>query len=78
MAADRAIPQVPIRMVIVTLDAHLADAFERARAGLGRALPGLSLSLHIAADFGNDTAAQERARQAWAAARWTHPTPHPS
>jgi magnesium chelatase subunit H len=63
MAAERAVPQVPIRLVIVTLDAHLADAFERARTNLQRDLPGLTLSLHIAADFGTEASAPERARR---------------
>jgi magnesium chelatase subunit H len=51
-----------MRVVITTLDAHLADAFERARLAL-RDVPGLTVSLHIAADFGSDPAAAERARQ---------------
>ncbi len=59
MPADR----IPLRFVVVTLDAHLADAFDRARVGLTRDLPGLTLSLHIAADFGSDPGAAERARQ---------------
>ncbi len=53
---------VPVRFVIVTLDAHLADAFETARRALQRDLPGLTLSMHVAADWDNDPAAAERAR----------------
>ena len=53
-----------VRFVIVTLDAHLADAFERARAALQRAMPSLDMSMHVAADWGSDPAAAERARQA--------------
>ncbi len=62
MAADRSAGKVPIRMTIVTLDAHLADAFEQARVNLARDLPGLTLCLHVAADFGSDAKAAERAR----------------
>ncbi|MFN8715836.1 MAG: DUF3479 domain-containing protein, partial [Gemmatimonadaceae bacterium] len=51
-----------MRVVITTLDAHLADAFARARQGLAN-VPGLQVSMHIAADFGTDPAAAERARQ---------------
>ncbi|MDQ8166655.1 MAG: DUF3479 domain-containing protein, partial [Gemmatimonadota bacterium] len=54
--------RVPVRVVVVTLDAHLADAFERARARLERSLPGLTLQMHVAADFGSDPMAVERAR----------------
>ena len=53
---------VTVRMVLVTLDAHLAGAFARARRELARDLPGLDLRLHIAADWGTDAAAAERCR----------------
>ncbi len=53
---------VPLRFVIVTLDAHLADAFERAKASLQRYLPGLRISMHVAADWGSDPSLAERAR----------------
>ena len=65
MAARKAVQGVhntPVRFVIVTLDAHLADAFERARVTLERDMPGLHLSMHVAADWGNDPAAAQRAR----------------
>jgi magnesium chelatase subunit H len=52
----------PIRVVIVTLDSHLAAATERAQHLLLRELPGLSLSLHAAAEWGDDPAALERCR----------------
>ncbi|NJA90219.1 magnesium chelatase subunit H [Rhodocyclus tenuis] len=51
----------PIRVVIVTLDNHLASAAVRAQANLARELPGLSLTLHAAADFVEDEAARARA-----------------
>jgi magnesium chelatase subunit H len=52
----------PIRVVIVTLDSHLAGAIDRARPALQRAMPGLTLSLHAAAEWGHDSAALERCR----------------
>lgn len=57
-AAER----TPVRVVIVTLDNHLASATERARRILARELPGLALSLHAAADWGDDPEAVERCR----------------
>lgn len=68
MAASRPSSAVAMRLVIVTLDAHLADAFERARIRLAHDLPGLTLQLHIAADFDSDPTASERARRDIAAA----------
>ena len=55
-------PAVPVRFVIVTLDAHLAGAFESARTQLRRELPGLELSLHVQAEWDADAGAVERAR----------------
>jgi magnesium chelatase subunit H len=52
----------PVRVVIVTLDNHLAGATDRARPLLERDLPGLSLSLHAASDWGHDADALERCR----------------
>lgn len=49
-----------IRFVIVTLDAHLAGAFERARQALRRDLPGLDLRMHVAADWDQCAEAVER------------------
>ena len=47
----------PIRVVVVTMDTHLASATERARASLSREIPGLHLSMHAASEYaGNDTA----------------------
>ncbi len=42
----------PVRVVIVTLDSHLASAVERAERTLRKDLPGLALRLHAAADMG--------------------------
>jgi magnesium chelatase subunit H len=59
---------IPVRVVIVTLDAHLAGAFERARTMLRAEVPGLELRMHVAAEYQADPAAAERARADIAAA----------
>jgi magnesium chelatase subunit H len=48
-----------VRVVIVTLDNHLASATDRARRTLRRDIPGLSLTLHAASDW-NEPASLER------------------
>ncbi len=53
---------VPVRVVIVTLNSHLAAPVERARARLQREIPGLELSLHAAAEWAADPTALERAQ----------------
>ncbi|HEY8565929.1 MAG TPA: magnesium chelatase subunit H [Beijerinckiaceae bacterium] len=57
-AADR----TPIRVVIVTLDSHLAGAVDRARVALSAEMPGLHLALHAAADWDGDPNALARCR----------------
>ncbi len=52
----------PIRVVIVTLDNHLSSATERAERALRKGLPGLTLSLHAAAEWASDPDALERCR----------------
>ena len=52
MASKRA--AVPVRVTILTLDAHFAEAFTGARRRLSRELPGLSLSMHVAAEYADD------------------------
>ena len=48
-------PHTPIKVVIVTMDTHLASSVERARRTLGQEFPGLSLSLHAASEYaGNE------------------------
>ncbi|MBB4284375.1 magnesium chelatase subunit H [Roseospira goensis] len=44
----------PIRVVIVTLDGHLSGATERAARTLREDLPGLTLTLHAASEWGDD------------------------
>jgi magnesium chelatase subunit H len=51
---------VPVRVVIVTLDDHLAGTVARAQSLLRSDLPGLTLSLHSAAQWGEDAAALAR------------------
>jgi magnesium chelatase subunit H len=50
----------PIRVVIVTMDTHVASATERARATLKREMPGLSLTVHAASEFAADPAGLQR------------------
>ncbi len=49
-----------LRVVIVTLDNHLASATDRARLALQKEIPGLSLGFHAAAEWDNDPRALER------------------
>ncbi len=44
----------PIRVVIVTMDTHLATATARARARLMRQLPSLRLTMFAASEWAND------------------------
>jgi magnesium chelatase subunit H len=55
-------PASPTRVVLVTMDSHLASAAERANRELARTLPGLSLSVHAAGEWGADGTALERCR----------------
>lgn len=59
-AADPATQPTPMRVVIVTMDNHLASATQRATARLAREVPGLVLSMHTAAEWANDAAALQR------------------
>ena len=49
-----------MRVVLVTMDSHLASAAERANRSLSKAVPGLSLVVHAAADWRDDAAALKR------------------
>ena len=53
----------PVRVVIITLDNHLSSAAERAAGKLRRELPGLALSLHAAAEWGENESKLENCRQ---------------
>ena len=59
-AADR----TSLRFVIVTMDSHLSTATLRARERLAKEMPGLSLEIHAADEWGSDPAALQRCRQA--------------
>ena len=52
-----------LRLVIVTMDTHLASSVERARAVLTRELPGVSVGLHAASEFAGDAKATQACRQ---------------
>ncbi|HUM13453.1 MAG TPA: magnesium chelatase subunit H [Myxococcaceae bacterium] len=52
---------VAARVVLITLDGHIAAAVDRAREELRKDLPGLDLRLHLATDF-HDAAALEACR----------------
>jgi magnesium chelatase subunit H len=54
---------VPVRVVLVTMDSHLVSASARARRRLARIMPGLTLSVHAAAEWGDDPDALERCKQ---------------
>ena len=52
----------PMRVVLVTMDSHLASAAERSSRTLARSMPGLALAVHAASEWGSDDAALERCR----------------
>jgi len=53
-----------LRFVIVTMDSHLSSATLRARQRLSRDLPGLSLEIHAADEWGSDPAGLARCIEA--------------
>jgi magnesium chelatase subunit H len=55
-----AVDTTPLRVVIVTMDSHLAGATSRAHEALAKELPGLQLVVHAADEWGNDPVALER------------------
>ncbi|WP_188850484.1 magnesium chelatase subunit H [Aureimonas glaciei] len=54
---------VPLRVVIVTMDTHLASATERAARLLQRELPGLSIVLHAATEWAGDAERLDHCRR---------------
>lgn len=54
--------QIPIRIVVVTMDGHLSRAASRAQARLKANFPGLSLVVHSADEWGTDDVALDRCR----------------
>ena len=57
-----------MRVVIVTMDSHLASATERANRTLAKQMPGLQLTVHAAAEWGDDPQALARCQADIAAA----------
>ncbi len=61
MHVKKITPSVPgapsLRVVIVTMDSHLSAAATRAEMSLRREIPGLSLAVHAADEWGADPAA---------------------
>jgi magnesium chelatase subunit H len=51
---------VPVRIVLVTMDSHLASAAMRAERELARQLPGLQMAVHAASAWSDDPAALAR------------------
>ncbi len=58
-AAD---PGLPMRVVLVTMDAHLSSAAARAQHELGRLLPGVRLVVHAAAEWDSQPESLARCR----------------
>jgi len=54
----------PIRVVLLTMDHHLASAAMRAEARMRTQIPGLVFDVHMAASWRNDAEALERCRTA--------------
>jgi len=54
MRAEALAPTAPVRVVVVTLDNHLAGAAERAQAKLAKTNPGLTIDFHAASDWDAD------------------------
>ena len=53
----------PVNVVIVTMDSHLSSAAGRAEAALRRELPGLSIAVHAADEWGSDPEALAACRR---------------
>ncbi|RYZ11719.1 MAG: magnesium chelatase subunit H [Comamonadaceae bacterium] len=60
--AESSVPSAGMRVVIVTMDSHLASATERASRTLAESIPGLTLNVHAAAEWNEDDAALERCK----------------
>jgi len=52
----------PVRVVLITLDRHLASATHRAAEALKRDLPGLDIAFHAATDWSDDPDALARCK----------------
>ncbi len=58
--AGNVMTATPVRVVIVTMDNHLASAAARAQRLLHKRLPGVSLSVHAASEWAGDAATLTR------------------
>ena len=58
-----AVKKTPVKVVIVTLDNHLASTVERASKTLAKELPGLRLCLHAAAEWGSQPQTLAKCRE---------------
>ncbi len=54
---------VAIRFVMVTMDSHLSSAIARAAQRLALEMPGLTLSIHAADEWGSDPTALQRCQE---------------
>ncbi len=54
---------VPIKVTMITLDSHMSGAADRARMLLRQELPGLDLSIHAVAEWGDNENASEACRR---------------
>jgi magnesium chelatase subunit H len=66
--AKKAAAHTAVRVVVVTMDTHLASATDRAMPTLRRELPGLELSMHAASEYANNPSALARCKADIAAA----------
>ncbi|MFN3937815.1 MAG: magnesium chelatase subunit H [Gemmobacter sp.] len=64
MHVERTLAPAPYSVTILTLDAHAAGPAARIAPRLARDFPGLTVSVHAAAEWGENPAALERARAA--------------
>ncbi|MFK7994706.1 MAG: magnesium chelatase subunit H [Granulosicoccus sp.] len=49
---------IPIRVTLITLDGHLGNTIERAQKKLRQEIPGLTLTMHPACDWGDSAEAE--------------------
>nr|MCU0790099.1 DUF3479 domain-containing protein [Nitratireductor sp.] len=54
---------VPVNVVILTLDSHMASAAERARIALFQEMPGIRMTHHAIAEWAADPRAAEACRE---------------
>ena len=62
-AADSKSSLPSMRVALVTMDSHLASAAGRANRTLRKTMPGLTLTVHAAAEWGDDAAALARCHE---------------